>query len=332
MSSSSTDDRIHDLLDKADEAIKNKQLQKAAEVLREASHLDPNNAQVKERWTTLHKLDAGGDVLELLKTYLGSQGAEDGQKALQALKTKPLSANDAVQAIELLLRIRSSPDLLDSLTGTLLLRNVEARKFVATKLSENATELFELLFERGEDSFLALASIPGETSIWQSQNDQETAQRDIFRLCVATLIEAGADHLERVMRCISRLLTVAPDNVGDIIDEDVLDAILSSLDIRLAAPLRHQAMLATSKLLEATKQRGEELFSQFIMGRASKQTNDDLIVVFSAAAAVFPVIPAVAARLFLTDGFVQQLVPNLERNSEDGAAGKRYTVLHNTTF
>ena len=125
------------------------------------------------------------------------------------------------------------------------------------------------------------------------------------------------------MRCIARLLTAAPDTVSSIVDAEVLDAILSSLDIRLAAPLRAQAMLATSKLLEATKEEGEKQFSQFIMGRASKQTNDDLIIVFSAAAAVFPVIPAVAARLFLTDGLVQQLVPNLERNSEDGAAGKR---------
>ena len=324
MSSSGTTDHVAALLAKADEAIKSNELQRAAEALREASHLDSDNAQVKEKWTKLQSLDGGGDALELLRTYLGSQETDDGEKALQALKSKQLPIADATPATELVLRINSSPELLDILTGTLLLRNIEARKIVAMRLTENATEIFELLFERGEESFNAMVSIPLENSLWQSNDKQATAQRDTFRLCAATLIEAGADNLERVMRCIARLLSIAPDTVADIIDDEVLDAILSSLDIRLSASLRSQAMLATSKLLEATKQRGEELFSHFITDRAEKQTNDDLIVVFSAAAAVFPVIPAVAARLFLIDGFVQQLVPNLERNSEDGAAGKRY--------
>ena len=326
MSSIDTKDRIDALLTKVDEAIKSNELQKAAETLREASHLDSDNVEVKQRWTTLQKKEAGSDALESLKTYLGSQKAEDGQKALEALKTKKLSPSDAVEATELVLRITSSPQLLDPLTGTLLSRNVDACKVIASKLTENATQIFELLYERGEDSFDALATIPVDSPLWQSTEKQSSAQKDVFRLCVATLIEAGADHFERVMRCTARLLTVAPDTVADIVDDEVLDAILSCLDIRLAAPLRSQAMLATSKWLEATKQSGEELFSEFIMGRASKQTIDDLIVVFSAAAAVFPVIPAVAARLFLTDGFVQQLVPNLERNSEDGAAGKRYGI------
>lgn len=323
MSSTDTKDRTKALLLRFDEAIKANQPQKAAEALREASHLDSNSPEVKERWTKLHRLDSGGDVLVSLRTYVGSQKDEDGQNALRELKAKQLSANDAVQAVELLWRVSSAPKLLDSLTSTLMSRNVEARKFVATKLSESATETFELLFERGEESFNVLATIPLDDSLWKPEDSQATAQRDLFRLSVATLIEAGAEHLERVMRCISRLLTIAPDNVKSLIDEDVVDAILSSLDSRLSASLRHQAMMATSKLLEVTQQRGEELFSQFIMDRAEKQTNDDMIIAFSAAAAVFPVIPAVAARLFLTDGFVQQLVPNLERNSEDGAAGKR---------
>ena len=91
-----------------------------------------------------------------------------------------------------------------------------------------------------------------------------------------------------------------------------MDAILSSLDIRIEAPLRSEAMLATSKLLEATKERGEELFSEFIMTKVRKQTNDDLIIAFSAAATAFPVIPVVASKLFLTEGFVQQLVESCQ--------------------
>ena len=330
MSSNATSQHVDALLAKADEAIKVNELQKASNALREASHLDSDNAKVKEKWTTLQKQEGGGDGLELLRTYLGSQDASDGQKAVQALKAKQLPTKDAIEAAELVLRINITPQFLDTATGALFSRNFEARKCLATKHAANATETFELLFERGEESFNTLASVSLETALWSSKDQQATAQKDVFRLCVATLIDAGAEHLERVMRCIARLLSIAPDTVASIVDEDVLDAILSSLDIRLATSLRSQAMLATSKLLEATKEKGEELFSGFITERAGRQTNDDLIIAFSAAAAVFPVIPTIAAKLFLIDGFVQQLVPNLERNWEDGAAGKRYVAVMNS--
>ncbi|KAK5165422.1 SWI5-dependent HO expression protein 4 [Saxophila tyrrhenica] len=323
MSADGTSDRIDTLLATADAAIKADELQKAAEALREASHLDSENAKVKERWAALQKLDAGSDVFELLRNYITTQNEEGGQKALKLLKAKQLPSKDALQAVELLLDITKSLPLLDGLTGSLLSRNVEARKFVTSRFADNATETFELFFERGEESFNALATIPLDNAVWASTDQQTTAQKDLFRLCVATLIEAGADHLERIMRCIARLLSLVPAVVADIVDDEVLDSILSCLDLRMSASLRSQAILATSKVLEATKERGEELFSNFITERAAKQTNNDLIIAFSAAAAVFPIIPAVTAKLFLIDGFVQQLVPNLERNWEEGAAGKR---------
>jgi protein unc-45 len=324
MSVDDTASRIETLLAAADDAIAANQLQKAAEALREASHLDPGNVNIKDRWAALQKLEAGGgDVPSLLQNYIGANNDDDGQKALQTLQTRQLPNKDAVEATGLLLNAATPRPLLDALTESLLSRNVEARKLVATRLSENATEVFELLYARGPETLNALALIPLENTLWSSKEQQTTAQRDLFRLSVATLIEAGAEHLERIMRCIARLLSAVPDVLADLVDDEVLDAILSSLDIRLPAPLRSQAILATSKLLEATKQSGEELFSNFITERVSKQTNNDLIIAFSAAAAVFPIIPVVTAKLFMIDGFIQQLVPNLERNWDDGAAGKR---------
>jgi hypothetical protein len=323
MSSTEAKERIASLLAKVDEAVKNDERVKAAEALREASHLEPDNAKVKARWATLQQADDGANIIELLRDYLSTGEAKTGEKALDILKSKQLPTKDGVEATDLLLNVTRNPDILDSLTAALLARNIEARKVVAARFSANATEAFELLFDRGAESFKILATVPLENGLWKSKDSQATAQRDFFRLSIAKLIDAGAEHLERVMQPIARLLSAVPDTIASIIDEDVMDAILSSTDIRLEAPLRSQATLATSKLLEATKDRGEQLFSDFIRSRAAKQTNDDLILAFSAAAAVFPVIPAVASKLFLTDGFVQQLVPNLERNWEDGASGGR---------
>ena len=323
MSSTAQSDYLSNLLFQADEAIKKNELQKAADTLREASHLDADNAQVKERMVAVQKLSEGDNALDLLRSYLASDDISVGEQTLQAFKQKQLSQREAEDALELLLRSSSSADLIDTILGILLTRNIPARRLIAARISQNATEVFELLFDKGEQSFTSLASVPLEKSLWAADDVQATAQKDLFRLSVAKLIDAGAEHLERVLKCIARLLSFVPDTVASIVDADVMDAVLSSLDLRLEQPIRSQAMLATSKMLEATRERGEELFSKFITGRAEKQTIDDLIVAFSAAAAVFPIIPAVASKLFLTDGFVQQLVPNLDRNFEEGAAGKR---------
>lgn len=323
MSSTAQSDHIEALLCRADDFTKKNELQKAADTLGEASQLDASNARVKEKVTALQKLSEGENALDLLREYLTSHADEIGGQALKAFKQKQLSQTEAGKAVDLLLQSTSPTELADSILGTILTRNVPARKIVAAKLSDNATQTFELIFDKGEQSFGSLASMPLERALWTEEDVQATAQKDIFRLCVAKLIDAGADHLERVLKCSARLLSFVPETVAPLVDEDVIDAILSSLDLRLKQSIRSQAMLATSKMLEATKDRGEELFSKFITGRAEKQTIDDLIIAFSAAAAVFPVIPAVAARLFLIDGFVQQLVPNLDRNFEEGAAGKR---------
>lgn len=323
MSSKAQDDHLNSLLSRADEAIKKNELQKAADTLREASHLDADNAQVKERVTALQKLSEGENALDLLQKYLATGETSVGEQALQAFKQKQLSQPDAEKAIELLLQSASSTDLEDALLGIIVTRNISGRKVIASKLSQNATETFEHLFDKGEQSFTSLASIPLEKSLWSADDVQKTAQQDLFRLSVAKLIDAGAEHLERVLKCCARLLSYVPEAVAPLVDDDVIDAILASLDLRLEQSTRSQAMLATSKMLEATKDKGEEMFSRFITARAEKQTIDDLIVAFSAAAAVFPVIPAVASKLFLTDGFVQQLVPNLDRNFEQGAAGRR---------
>lgn len=323
MSTNNPPSRVSELLSKAEEFIRANQLQHAAEALQEASRLDGKNPDVKAKWLALQDHDGqNANTLDLLRVYVASNDSSDGQKALQALRSRSISPNDASSAIDILLRAGQDALLSDTLTSTLLSRNIDARKVVAGRLLTKATETFESFFRAGEATFDALTSTPLEDALWSSKQSQAAAQQDVFRLCVATLIEAGGERLDWVMRAMARFLSMAAENLAPIIDEDVVDAVLSCLDYRLPVTLRSQATLATSKLLQTTGDQGETLFSDFITGRAAKGTNEDLIVVFSAAAAVFPIITPVAARLFLTDGFVQRLAPNLERNSAHGQAGQ----------
>lgn len=323
MSSAELQDRISQLLAQAEESVRNDGLQKASELLKEASHLDPEHEQVKEAWLVLQKREETGDVLNLISNYLQNGRESDGQKAIQALKQRRVPQAEAEEAIRLLLQPAKQADLLDSLTATLLYVSLDTRKVLAEKLWTPFSELFDRLFERGEESFKALATLVFDEAVWTSKDKQITAQKDLFRLGVAKLMDVGVDHLERPMQLIARQLSIAPDNVKNLVDEDIFDVVLVCLDIRREPSLRRQAMLATSKLLETAKERGESLFGHFITSTVAKQTNDDLIIAFSVAAAVFPMVPAAAAGLFMTDGFVQQLVPNLERNSEAASQGQR---------
>jgi hypothetical protein len=259
----------------------------------------------------------------LVHSFLEKGVEDDGQKALLVLKQKRGSPTEAKEATRILLDSVKEGKLIDELTGTLLYISNEARNVLSARFKEPISELFEHLFDRGEESFKALATLPFDDAVWKSKDDQKAAQRDLFRLGIAKLIDAGIDHLERPMQMIARQLSVAPDNVSNLIDDDVFEVVLMSLDIRLEASLRRQAMLATAKILETLKEKGDSLFGHFLASKVAKQTNDDLIVAFSAASAVFPMVPTVAANLFMTDGFVQQLVPNLERNSEAASHGQR---------
>jgi protein unc-45 len=319
-------ERVTELLRLADEAKKTNDLPKAASILKEASQVDPESDAVKSAWLALQSQNGGdASILSLVKAYLGSGKEEDGRKALRGIQeTVPssLPSTQAAEAVDLLLSADKKLASLDELTASLLGKQTEARRHMAKKLATNATNAFMQLLAQGDRTFAYAQAIVLEDALWSLPDTQESAQQDVFRLCIATLMEAGVDQHAALMKAIARQLAVKPGNVASLIDEDVADVVLSNLDIRLGMDIRSQAMVATAKLLEASDH-GEHLFATFVASHAAKQTNDDLIVAFSAAAAVFPILPAVAAKLFMTDGFVQQLVPNLERNSDAAAAGKR---------
>jgi len=322
MSPSPVNERLISLLAQADEASAADQLPKSAALLREASQLSPEDDEVKKRWLALQDRHSGVGALEAVRLYVASGRAEDGHKALQALGQEQISADEASEAYNLLFPEDSLP-LLDDLFETLLGRQLEARKLIAAKLASSAIPVFEQLSSQGDKTFQAFVSIPLDNVSWSSKDAQATAQRDLFRLCIATLMEAGVDRPDRLMGAITRQLAMQPDNVTDLINKDVFDVVLSELDIRHESSLRSQAMISASKLLETSKEKSEKLFSDFVTGHVAKETVHDLILAFSAAAAVFSILPAVASKLFQTEGFVQSLVPNIARNSEAATAGER---------
>lgn len=323
MASNAAADRVTTLLTTVNEDIAAGRYAKASETLREASHIEPQSARVQAAWKQLQSKSTTRDAIESIRDYFANQQEEDGQRALQDLKESQLGPHESQEAIGLLLHSDPGLPLSDQLMSTLIIGHNEARKVFAQKITSNPTDIFNQVFDKGDATFTAFSSLVSDDMLWSPKDTQVTAQRDLFRLNVATLIAAGVDHPDRAMKSIARQVALAPENVSDLLDEDTFDVLLSSLDVRVEQNLRSQTLLAIAKVFETTGDEGAETFSQYIATRVAKGTNDELICAFSAASAVFPMVPAVVSKLFMTDGFVQQLVPNLEKNSEAAAAGKR---------
>lgn len=317
------DGRVTDLLTKAEQKRKAGDHDGALEALKAASSIDPVDKLVQQSIRSLQSSTDSNTFITLLRGYNDSADEAIGKKALQALRTRPPEAADAVAALDLLIG-RGSPNLLDDqVLGSLLNISLDARKELALRLKTNVTVLFDQFYAAGPQSIRAFAGLPLDESAWTSKSDQDAAQRDVFQLCIAKLIDTSVDHPDRILEVMTRQLTMAPSTVKSLVDADVFEIVLTSLDIRNESPVRSQAMLTAAKMFEVTSERGEKFFADFITSSIAKKTSVDLVVAFSAASAVFPIVATVAAKLFLTEGFVQQLVPTLERNSHAAMQGHR---------
>ena len=125
MTQSTVEEKLSALLARVDDALAANQLPKSAALLREASQLSPQDDKVKKRWLALQDCQGGTGALELIRLYLASGQAEDGQKALQSLGQNQLAEVEASAAYDLVSPKNSLP-LLDELLGALLGRQLEA--------------------------------------------------------------------------------------------------------------------------------------------------------------------------------------------------------------
>ena len=262
-------------------------------------------------------------ALQLLREYLNEPNAKSEERALDAVKQQQLSNDEANEAFDLLANAKGTFDVLDSLAATLLATNVSARRAAADRLETNVEDVLRRFLEVGENSFDTITSLPCEKDLWRSSDAQSSAQNVVLRFCVRTL--AGENHYEPecLMKSIARLVSVASLEVIRAIDVSSFDTIFSYLDFWNSQNLRSLAILSSSKLLQAREQDQdrEKLLRAFIQSRVSKNQKDQLIVAFSAAAALFPIATTVVSSIFLADGFVQQVVPALEQRSGTDADG-----------
>jgi hypothetical protein len=312
MSTTSENQRALQLAQRAAESTKAGDLAEAARYLREASTIAPENPQITEAWAKLRQEEDKSELLTLCKIWVKSRDEDDGDRALQVVQKQGFKPKEAEQAMEILFDFKGEDDVLDQVTGELL-QNIGAQRWLANAVREQPTRIYYELFERGDDSIDGVLKVLLNRSVWPDDEAFKNGHRDMFMLSLAMMMEEALEHPERAMKGIAQLLAHYAEHLKGIIDADSFDVILTTLDIRLPVSLRSQATLASIKLFELAPDTAGELISKFVIHRVKKGDANDLVVAFSAATAIFPVAVTAAAALFLTDGFVNTLVPMVQK-------------------
>ncbi|KAA8652506.1 hypothetical protein EYZ11_007676 [Aspergillus tanneri] len=318
---STSDERAVHLSREAIELVDAGHREAASRNLREALSLAPENPTVRDAFLKIQEEEENSHhLLDLCRRYASRKDEEAGKDAALYLRTDGLKPPEgvALECAKLLLMQRAHvlSSLQDEILSGLVRQNVSVRQYFSDQLQVSVTTFFDEIYDRGDNAAVCLDTVVLDHAVWPSEDTRLHCERELFQLFVAKLMESGHDQDGRSLKGIARLLAVDVIKLEDLVDDEGLDVILSSLDNRLPFELRSQATLATVKYLEASGETGEKRFSKLISAKTTKGRFDDLIVAFSATAAVFPVVPEVAASLFLSEGFIPSLAPVTTRDAK----------------
>ncbi|KAL4975338.1 myosin-binding striated muscle assembly central-domain-containing protein [Aspergillus desertorum] len=302
--------------------------------LREALTLAPDNATVKDALLKIqHEEGNGHHLLELCRRFTAQKDEKAGKDAARYLRTDGLVPPESValDCVKLLLSYQAqalSP-LQDDIISGLVRQNASVRQYFSSQLQVSVTTFFDDLYDRGDGAAVCLDTVVLDHAVWPSEDARLHCERELFQLFIAKLMESGHDLDGRSLKGIARLLAVEADQLRDLMDDESLDVVITSLDHRLPLEWRSQATLATVKYLESSKEAGQKQFSQLISAKLSKGRIDDLTVAFSATAAIFPVAREVAAELFLSEPFMASLKPLTARDAKSRRMEKAVLELLN---
>lgn len=295
-------------------------MQAASRNLREALSIAPDNPDVKAALLKIQQHEENShQLLDLCRRYTANKDEVAGKEAAAYLRTDGLRPpeNVALESLKLLLGLpaHALSEAQDEIISGLIRQNASVRQHFSDRLQVSVTTFFDEIYDRGDGAAVCLDTVVLDPGVWPSEDTRSHCESELFQLFLAKLLESGHDFDGRALKGITRLLAVDAGRLQHLIDDEGLEVILSSLDHRLPLELRSQATLATAKYLEVSQEKGEKKFSALIATMISKGRLDDLIIAFSAVAAVFPVAPTAAATVFLSDEFMKALIPLASRDA-----------------
>ncbi|KAJ5086535.1 hypothetical protein NUU61_007842 [Penicillium alfredii] len=293
----------------------------ASRNLREAFSIASDHPEVKAAFLKVQQEEENShQLLDLCQRYATGKDEQAGKEAVAYLGRDGLKSPESVALESLKLLLAQRPHTLsplqDDIISGLVRQHASVRQFFSSQLQISVTTFFDEIYDRGDSAAVCLDTVVLDPNVWPSEDTRSHCESELFQLFLAKLMESGHDLDGRSLKGITRLLAVDAGRLQHLIDDEGFEVILLSLDNRLPLELRSQATLATAKYLEVSKETGEKKFSTLIAAMIARGRFDDVVVAFSALAAVFPVAPPAAAHLFLTDEFMASLAPMVSRDAK----------------
>lgn len=295
--------------------------------------MGPENIDVQSAFLSIHNEETRSPLLDLIRRYAMYHDQKAGQEAITYLGSSeaPNAASAALECIQLILEYQSgnlSPDQ-DMIIAELANKSLAVRRYFAKELEASTTEFFDNVYDRGDNAANCLRSVVLDQTLWANESSRLHVEDELFQLFLAKLMESGHDHDGRALKGIALLLIADTQRLHAFVDEDGFEALLTSLDYRLPPDVRGQATLVLSKFLEVAEPTGRQYFVKFITEHVAKGKGADLILAFSAAAQFFPLASAIVAQLLLTEGFLQSILPLLEKNKASTQVHTSFLALLN---
>lgn len=305
----------------------------ASRRLRAAAALGPENIDVQSAFLAIHNEETRSPLLDLIRRYAMYHDQKAGEEAIKYLGSSeaPNAANAALECIRLILERQSGSlsESQDLIIAELASKSLAVRRYLAKELEASTTEFFDNVYDRGDNAANCLRSVVLDQTLWENEASRLYVEDELFQLFLAKLMESGHDHDGRALKGIALLLIADTQRLHTFVDEHGFEALLTSLDYRLPPDVRGQATLVLSKFLEVDESTGQQYFVKFVTDHVAKGKGGDLILAFSAAAQFFPLASTIVAQLFLTEGFLQSILPLLEKNKASTQVHTSFLALLN---
>ena len=242
-------------------------------VLEEAHKIDPSDAQVIEALDQLRLADgesiASGSLLAACNDLKANpDSSEVASSVLRVVANSKYDAKEAEESLQTLFQVANDHNTKN--TAVLrIINTLSGQHAITALLKGSATESFQHLWNCGNAVVSSLIATVISPTAWDADSDRESAEKGVFQLLLARLLEPAQEAAEMAMRAMARLLAGSTSNFEPFVDASNFEIILSMLNVQLPVALRSQATLVTAKFLEISPDKGGRLLTEYVVTRAS---------------------------------------------------------------
>ncbi len=137
----------------------------------------------------------------------------------------------------------------------------------------------------------------------------ETSEEDAKSLAPTTKDTASTEKEDETVASLRKLTKLFAEDaalvrkgeatVTKVVGDDAFDAIVRLLDMRQPESIRAHAIACASSFFSAAGDGAKDMLACFLWDRRNHGGSDDYVIAFSAAAALFPVVPEFTEEAFL---------------------------------